>query len=88
MPTSNAHSPSASLSASSRALRALLLGGALSVLFACGKTELKEAPLRAVKVLTIAADVGEAGLDAWLPGRQHTSLADGVAATVAYYRAS
>ena len=56
MPTSNAHSPSACLSASSRALRALLLGGALSVLFACGKTELKEAPLRAVKVLTIAAD--------------------------------
>jgi len=38
--------------------------------------------------LTIAADVGEPGLDAWLPGRQRTSLADGVAATVAYYRAS
>ena len=37
--------------------------------------------------LTIAADVGEPGLDAWLPGRQRTSLADGVAATVAYYRA-
>ena len=37
--------------------------------------------------LTIAANVGEARLDTWLPGRQRTSLADGVAATLAYYRA-
>lgn len=37
--------------------------------------------------LTIVAGVGEAGLDTWLPGRQRTSLVDGVAATLAYYRA-
>lgn len=56
MPTFNAHTPSGHLPASHRALHALLIAGALSVLLACGKTELKEAPVRAVKVLTIAAD--------------------------------
>ena len=56
MPTLNAHSPSGQLPARHRALHALLIAGALSVLLACGKTELKEAPVRAVKVLTIAAD--------------------------------
>ena len=56
MPTLNAHSPSGQLPARHRALHALLIAGGLSVLLACGKTELKEAPVRAVKVLTIAAD--------------------------------
>ena len=56
MPTFNAHSPSVPLPDSKRALRALLIASALSALLACGKTELKEAPVHAVKVLTIAAD--------------------------------
>lgn len=38
--------------------------------------------------LTIAADVPETGLDAWLPSRQRTSLAQGIAATLAHYRAA
>lgn len=36
--------------------------------------------------LPIAAGQGEAGLDAWFPGRPRTALADGLARTIAYYR--
>lgn len=35
----------------------------------------------------IASGMDEAGLDAFMPGRQKTSLAEGIAATVAHYRA-
>ncbi|WP_283957669.1 hypothetical protein [Ramlibacter sp. 2FC] len=37
--------------------------------------------------LTIAPGLDEEGLDALLPGRQRTTLAQGLAATVAHYRA-
>ena len=36
--------------------------------------------------LTIAAGIGEEGLAEWLPGRQVTSLAQGIAATLGHYR--
>jgi nucleoside-diphosphate-sugar epimerase len=36
--------------------------------------------------LGIAVDVGEDGLDAWFPDRPRTSLAAGIAATLAHYR--
>lgn len=36
--------------------------------------------------LPIAAGVDESGLDEFLPGRQRTTLADGIAATVRHYR--
>lgn len=36
--------------------------------------------------LGIAPDIGEDGLDAWFPGRPRTTLADGIAATLAHYR--
>lgn len=38
--------------------------------------------------LTIAPDLNEEGLDQLLPGRQITSLADGIAATLQHYRAA
>ena len=46
-----------------------------------------EAGLRAEgPPLTIAADVTEEGLDEWLPARQRTTLAEGIAATLGFYR--
>ncbi|MFT3720449.1 NAD-dependent epimerase/dehydratase family protein [Pseudorhodoferax sp.] len=36
--------------------------------------------------LGIAPDIGEDGLDAWFPDRPRTTLADGIAATLAHYR--
>jgi nucleoside-diphosphate-sugar epimerase len=36
--------------------------------------------------LGIAPDIGEDGLDAWFPDRPRTSLAQGIAATLAHYR--
>ncbi|WP_399697525.1 NAD-dependent epimerase/dehydratase family protein [Xenophilus sp.] len=36
--------------------------------------------------LGIAAGIGEDGLDAWFPNRPRTSLAEGIAATLAHYR--
>lgn len=38
--------------------------------------------------LGIAPDIGEDGLDAWFPDRPRTSLAQGIAATLAHYRAA
>ena len=38
--------------------------------------------------LTIAADVAEEGLDALLPARGRSTLAEGIAATLSYYRSS
>jgi nucleoside-diphosphate-sugar epimerase len=35
----------------------------------------------------IASGMHEVGLDAFMPGRQRTSLAEGIAATIAHYRA-
>jgi UDP-glucose 4-epimerase len=37
------------------------------------------------KPLTVADGIGEDGLDAFLPGRRKTTLAQGIAATVQHY---
>lgn len=56
MPTSTTVSLPSAQPVYSRVLRVLFLGAAFSVLLACGKTQTKEAPVRAVKVLTVGAD--------------------------------
>ncbi|SEB15475.1 NAD(P)-dependent oxidoreductase [Variovorax sp. YR216] len=53
------------------------------------RRQVPDADLRAEgPPLTIAADVAEEGLDALLPARGRSTLAEGIAATLSYYRSS